>query len=402
MIAGIDGPLNVQYAEKVIPIIQARKRYKVLYGGRGGVKSWTFAQHAIAEAAFTNKRYLCCREVQTSIRDSVHKILVEKIVSLNLSPLFNITDNSIKGIYGSEFIFKGLRHNLDEVKSTEGIDRCWIEEAERLTQESLEVLDPTIRNPDSEIWISFNPKDEKSPVYKNFVVNPPPDCISQHLTYRDNPWFPEVLRRQMEYCKINDYEKYLWIWEGLPQKYGQAVIFNNKLLVEEFETPEGVTFYYGSDWGYGPDPTCLLRCFIKDRKLYIDYSVYGYGFEIDDLPQHFDTVPGSRNWRIRGDSHRPDTISYLSRNGFDCVGAVKGPDSVKDGIEFLKNFEAIVIHPRNKGVIDDFENYRWKEDRQTGDILPVPVDKKNHGCDAARYAIEPLMKDNYSIFEAIQ
>lgn len=205
----------------------------------------------------------------------------------------------------------------------------------------------------------------------------------------------------MEYCKENDYEKYLWIWEGLPQKYGQAVIFKAKLRIEEFEAPEGVTFYFGADWGYGPDPTCLVRCFIHERKLFIDYECYGYGFEIDDLPRLFSEVPGASNWRIRGDSHRPDTISYLCRHGLDCIAAVKGPDSVKDGIEFLKNFEAIVIHPRCKGVIDDFEHYRWKEDPRTGDILPIPIDKKNHGCDAARYAIEPLMRDDLSIFEVL-
>ncbi len=401
MIAGIDYPLDVHFAECVIPVIQPPARYRVLEGGRGSVKSWTFAQKAIAEAAFSNLQFLCCREVQTSIKDSVHNLLVKQINRLNLAPLFDITDNEIRGIYGSRFIFKGLRHNLDEIKSTEGIDRCWVEEAEKCSGESWEVLDPTIRQPNSEIWISFNPKDEKSATFQRFVVKKPPECLHAHLTYRENPWFPEVLRRQMEYCKINDYEKYLWIWEGQPQKYGQAVIFKNKLRVEEFDTPEDAIFYFGADWGYGPDPTCLVRCFIKDRTLYIDHSLYGYGLEIDDLPAHFSTVPGSQDYTIRGDSHRPDTISYLSRNGFNCVGAVKGPDSVKDGIEFLKNFDAIIIHPRNKGVIDDFENYRWKEDHRTEEILAVPVDKKNHGCDATRYAIEPLMRGGMTIFEAL-
>ena len=141
---------------------------------------------------------------------------------------------------------------------------------------------------------------------------------------------------------------------------------------------------------------------MRDRILYVDHAVYGYGFEIDDLPAHFAQVPGSRHWRIRGDSHRPDTISYLSRNGFECVGAVKGPDSVKDGIEFLKNFDAIVLHTRlPQGVKDDFESYRWKEDRVTDEILPVPLDKNNHAPDALRYATEPIRDDGMSIFEAL-
>ena len=199
-----------------------------------------------------------------------------------------------------------------------------------------------------------------------------------------------------------DPETYQWVWEGYPQKYGQAVIFKNKVRVEEFDTPDDAIFYYGADWGYGPDPTCLLRCFVKDRILYLDHACYGYGFEIDDLPSHFGQVPGARSWRIRGDSHRPDTISYLSRHGFDVIPAVKGPDSVKDGIEFLKNFDAIILHPRlPAGVIDDFERYRWKEDKITGEILPVPVDKHNHAPDALRYATEPIRDSDMTIFEAL-
>lgn len=401
MIAGIDCPLNVEYAEAVIPVIQSNKRTKVLYGGRGGVKSWTFAKHAISRAAYSRTRFLCARETQNSIKDSVHKLLVEKISEMQLSPLFDITENAIRGLYGSEFIFKGLRSNINEIKSLEGVDVAWVEEGEKVTEDSWDILLPTIRKENSEIWVSFNPDDERSSTYQRFVVHPDPDTISKHLTYRDNPWFPEVLRRQMEYCKKNDPEKFQWVWEGKPKKYGQAIIFKNKLLVEEFETPEGMQFYFGADWGYGPDPTCLLRCFIHERKLFIDHECYGYGFEIDDLPRLFKEVPRSTEYRIRGDSHRPDTISYLCRNGLDCIGAVKGKDSVKDGIEFLKNYEAIIIHPRCKGVRDDFENYRWKVDRVTGDILPIPVDKKNHGCDSARYAIEPLMKNKMTIYEAM-
>lgn len=409
MIAGIDYPLEPKFADAMIPLLQTKicpsglpVRTRVAEGGRGGVKSWSFAQHAICEGAFSSLQFMCCREVQTSIKDSVHNLLVKQINRLKLSSLFDITDNEIRGVYGSRYIFKGLRHNLDEIKSTEGIHRCWVEEAEKVSAESWNVLEPTIRENDSEMWISFNPKDEQSPTYQRFVVNPPPDCIRAHLTYRENPWFPEVLRRQMEYCKATDEDRYQWIWEGMPQKYGQAVIFKKKLRVEEFETHPNVEFYFGADWGYGPDPTCLLRCYVHERKLYIDYSVYGYGFEIDDLPTHFKTVPGSQVWPIRGDSHRPDTISYLNRHDFpNCVGAVKGPDSVKDGIEFLQNFEAIIIHPRNQGVIDDFENYRWKVDKQTELILPIPLDKKNHGCDAARYATEPLRAEGTTIFEAL-
>jgi phage terminase large subunit len=141
--------------------------------------------------------------------------------------------------------------------------------------------------------------------------------------------------------------------------------------------------------------------FIRDRKLYLDKEFYGYAIEIDDLPRCYDTVSGSRDWVIRGDSSRPDTISYLANHGFNCVAAEKGPGSVEDGIEFLKNFEAIIIHPSCTGSVSDFSNYRWKVDKITDQVLPIPVDKSNHSCDAARYALEPYMKANVTIYDAM-
>ena len=235
-----------------------------------------------------------------------------------------------------------------------------------------------------------------------FVEAPVEGIASAFINYDDNNLFPEVLKREMEWCRVNDPEKYEHVWGGRPKKYGQAVIFKNKLRVEDFEPAgEGTQFYFGADWGFGVDPTCLLRMFIRNRTLYIDKEFYGYGIEIDDLPRCFDTVDGVRKWTIRGDSARPDTISYMANKGFMCIGAEKGPNSVEDGIEFLKNFEAIVIHPSCTGSASDFGNYRWKVDRITEEVLPIPVDKSNHACDAARYALEPYCKGQVSIFDVL-
>jgi len=145
----------------------------------------------------------------------------------------------------------------------------------------------------------------------------------------------------------------------------------------------------------------LVRMFVRNRILYVDKEFYGYAVEIDDLPRMFDTVEGSRRWTIRGDSARPDTISHMANHGFMCIPAEKGPGSVEDGIEFLKNFEAIIIHPSCTGSVGDFSNYRWKVDKITDQVLPIPVDKSNHACDAARYALEPYMKGNVSIYDAM-
>lgn len=395
--------VRIYMPPKAQEVLSKKCRYLILYGGRGSGKSFAVANHLLTEVLSSQQRVLCAREIQSSIKDSVHRLLCDRIYELGLSPFFNIYNDSITcTITNSDFIFKGLRMNISEIKSLQGVSRVWIEEAEKVTQESWETLTPTIREEGSQIIVTFNPDDEQGATYQRFVVNPRDDVACAWLNYSDNEYFPEVLRREMEWDKINDVEKYQHIWEGYPRKYGQAVIFKKKLRIEEFSAPEGVQFRYGSDWGYGPDPTCLVRTFVYERKLFIDYSCYGYGFEIDDLPRHFAEVPGSSLWKIKGDSHRPDTISYLQRHGYPlCEAAIKGPDSVKDGIEFLQNFEAIIIHPRNKGVIDDFENYRWKEDKQTDAILPVPVDKKNHACDATRYAIEDLMRNNVSIYDVL-
>lgn len=397
----------IDAVDVVADVLYADARYKILYGGRGSTKSWSIADYEVQNAAYSNKRILCTREIQSSIKDSVYRLIVDTIFKHKIENNFIINKDAILGIYGSEFIFKGLRHNISEVKSMEGIDSCWVEEGERISHESVDILIPTIRKPNSEIIISFNPEDENSAVYTNFVEKDGKPVVRDDMrrafvNWWDNPWFPDVLRREMEWCRRNDPEKYEHVWGGRPKKYGQAVIFKNKLRVEDFEPAgEGTQFYYGADWGFGVDPSCLVRLFIRDRKLYLDKEFYGYGIEIDDLPRCFDTVPGSRNWTIYGDSSRPDTISYMCNHGFMVEGAVKGKDSVEDGIEFLKNFEAIIIHPECVGSIGDFSNYRYKTDKITGVILPIPIDKSNHSVDACRYGLEPWRLGGMSIFDAL-
>lgn len=367
-------------------------RNRVLYGGRGGTKSFAFADRAVTLGAVNKLRFLMTREIQNSIKDSVFRLLCDRIYELGIEPYYDIKRESIKSAAGSEFIFKGLRHNITEIKSTEGIDICWIEEAEKVVQNSWDVLIPTIRKESSEIWVSFNPEDEHSATYQKWVAQPPPSTISAHLTYKDNPFFSDALRREMEYDKRTDYEKYLHVWEGQVKRYSDACIFHNKISIEDFETPADAEFKFGADWGFSVDPTVLQRVFVKDNCLYLDYEFFGHGVEITELEEAFDTVPESRKWKIVADSERPDTISYMKRKGFNIVGAEKGKGSVADGIEFLRGFEKIVIHPRCKGAIDNFTNYRWKQDKVTMEILPVPLDANNHTPDAVRYALEKLMK----------
>lgn len=381
--------------DKAQAVISPKSRYKVLEGGRGSGKSYSFADALVSRAAFTPLRILCTRETQKSIKDSVHKLLSDRIYALELQNCFTIQRDLITSKVGSQIIFKGLRHNIAEIKSTEGIDICWVEEAEAVSDESWTVLIPTIRKDGSELWISFNQENEKSSTRQRFVVNPPPDCISAHMTFRDNDMFPNVLRNEMEYDRQVDPDKYQHVWEGELKKYHDALIFNN-VVVEDFETLACVQFHYGCDWGFSNDPLVLVRGFILEDDLYLDHEFYAVGVELREHLAAFETVPGSDIGRIRADNSRPETISYMKRQGFDILGAKKGPGSIEDGITFLRSFKRIVIHERCTGAIDDFRNYRWKQDAQTQEILSIPVDKSNHVPDAVRYMLEPMIRKRRS------
>lgn len=401
--------LKLQIPYKCHWVLSKKKRYKILRGGRGSAKSWSIARYLIIKAAFSNYRILCTREMQNSIRDSVYKLLVDQIHALKLESYFEILRDGIKGRFGSEFIFKGLKHNISGIRSTEGIDICWVEEAECVTEESWMLLTPTIRKEDSEILISYNPENEGCATDLRFCKNLPPNSAWADVNFDDNPYFPEVLRLEMEYDKRVDFEKYEHVWRGKYKKYADALVFRGKILVEPFETPSGVQFYFGSDFGYSVDPSVLVRCFIADRKLYIDREAYGVGVEITDLHQFFSSVPESNKWSITADSQRPDTISFLSQYfkakdgteypGFSIEGAEKGKGSVEDGIQFLRGFEYIVIHPSCKGTVSDFSNYRWKTDKITKEILPIPQPGSDHAPDAVRYALERFIKSKTSVFD---
>ena len=392
--------LDFEIAEPFIEGLFTPHRYKVYYGGRGSGKSWSVARALIYMSLMQDLTILCAREIQNSINDSVHKLLRDQIDEIGLSDFFDITKNTIyrkpmnrDGVWdnGSEFIFKGLRFNSREIKSTEGVNICWIEEGQAVSQDSWEILIPTIREPNSEIWITFNPLDESDPTYQRFVVNPPDNAYIRKVNYDENPYFPEVLRQEMEWLKSRDYQSYLHVWEGEVRKHSNALIFGGYFRVEDFETPKDARYYFGADWGFATDPTTLIRCFVRDKTLYIDQEAWAIGCEIDNTPALFDKVDGSRRWVIKADNARPETISYMRRHGFNIIGAKKWQGSIEDGIEFLKTFD-IVIHPRCKHTIDEFNHYSYKVDKQTGDVLPVIVDAWNHTIDAVRYAMDGLIK----------
>ena len=215
---------------KIFRPLDESYRYKVMYGGRGSAKSWTVARKLILRCTEKPLLVLCTRELQKSIKQSVHRLLKNQIEKLGLKSFFTITDTSIKGSNGSEFIFLGVKHNTEEIKSTEGIDICWIEEAHSLTEDSWDIIDPTIRKESSEIWITFNTRFKFDHVYKTFVVDDPPnDSWVCRINHDDNPYFTDVLRKQMEGTQEKDYEKYLHIWEGELKQLATGAIFGKQI-----------------------------------------------------------------------------------------------------------------------------------------------------------------------------
>ena len=375
-------------------------RYKVFHGGRGSGKSWQVAQALIVMANAARIRVLCCREIQNSIRESSYQLLKDTAERLGLSDRFEFIESEIRNkVTGSKFIFKGLLRNEQSVKSTEGIDICWVEEAQTVSEKSWQVLIPTIRKEGSEIWVTFNPLSADDPTCSRFLVNPPPDAHVVQVNYWDNPYFPDELRAEMEHDKKADFELYLHVWEGQPMTKSAAQVFRDKYIVEEFPDDlwqKADRLFFGADFGFANDPNTLVRCFIlrspeygDGATLYVDYEAYGVGVEIVEMKQLYRSIPLADKWPIKADAARPETISHLKNiDGFNISAAKKWAGSIEDGISYLRSFDKIVIHPRCKHLADEMRLYSYKVDRTTDEVLKVIVDKHNHVIDALRYSLD--------------
>lgn len=400
-------------------LLEKQARYKVYYGGRGAIKSWGVAEALIRRADAGFERILCAREFQNSIKDSVHKLLSDTIDRMGLSHRFTVTLTSIRhNVTGAEFIFKGLHHNYNEIKSMEGITIVWVEEAQHVSDDSWMVLIPTIRAEGvrngkkwiSEIWITFNTTDEDAPTFKRFVneENRPPSAIVHKINYDSNPYFPQVLREEMLYLKKVDYEAYLHVWEGFPKKISDAVVLAGKYRVEAF--PDDLhlkakwnRIFYGADFGFARDPSTLIRFFVVKNTLYIEYEAYKVQCDLDDMDKLYSGdgknskewpgVPEARKWPIKGDNARPETISHLkSKFKYNISAADKWDGSVEDGIAHLRGFEEIIIHPRCIHTIEEARLWQYKRDAKTGLVLPILIDRNNHCWDAVRYGLDGYIK----------
>lgn len=387
---------------KLIPVFTGKARYRGAYGGRGSAKTRTFAimaavrGYVLAEAGKTGV-IVCGREFQNSLDESSMAEVKAAIASIDwLADYYEIGEKFIRTKNRRiEFAFIGLRHNLDSVKSKALIHVLWVDEAESVSEKAWRKVVPTVRESGSEIWVTWNPESPDSATHRRFRGSASHEMKIAQINWSDNPWFPSVLELERQDDLKYRADTYGHVWEGDFFSETEAQVFHGKWRVEEFAPGKNWDGpYQGIDFGFRPDPLCALRVWVHDRKIYIEYEAYSAGVEIDGTASFIaNQIPGFADHVSRADSAEPKTISYLSRSGLPRIEPVKKwPNSVMEGVRFIRGYEAVVIHPRCPNAARDFRLYSHKTDRLSGDIMPDLLDADNHAPDTLRYALAPLIK----------
>ena len=375
-------------------------RYKVLYGGRGGAKSWGVARALLIKGAQAPIRVLCAREFQTSIKDSVHKLLCDQIEALGLLGFYEITQASIRAKNGTEFSFVGLKNNVANVKSYEGVDVCWVEEAQTTSRMSWNVLIPTIRKEGSEIWITFNPELETDETYQRFVLNPPENCIVQKVNWSDNPWFPETLKLEKDALKHRDPQAYNVVWEGLCRQTVDGAIFAKEMQMAEldgritkvnYDPTKPVHAIFDLGWSDATAiwflqfigmETRLIRYIEGNQQTMSDYlakmQTFGYMYDTLWLPHDAENKTLAANGR---------SIEEIVRAaGYKTKIIPKTPilDSINAARTIFINcwFDRENCHEG----LQCLRHYRYDVDPDTKQFSRTPLhDNYSHGADAFRY-----------------
>jgi phage terminase large subunit len=386
---------------KLVPVFSPPRgavRYRGAHGGRGSAKSYSAALMAAVWGYADPLRILCTREFQVSIKESFHAELKAAIEAHAwLSAHYDVGVDYIKGSNGTEFIFRGLRRNEQGIKSLAKIDLTIVEEAEDIPETSWLALEATVfRQSKSELWAIWNPRLDGSPVDNRLRKNPPADALIAEMNWQDNPFFPKGLQvlREREQARL-DPATYAHIWEGAYLTNSDAQVFGGKVEVRAFEPEKGWDGpYYGGDFGFSQDPTAAVEVWINGPEVCIRREAYKTGLELDDTaPFIRGQIPGFEREVSRWDNARPESISHLRRHGLPRAQAVdKWPGSVEDGIAYLRSFARIVIHPECVNMQREARLYSYKVDRLTGDVTTAIVDAHNHGWDAVRYALAPMIK----------
>lgn len=404
--------LSLKTPDVFLPLYEPH-RYKILYGGRGGAKSWAVADALLVKAWQDPLIVLCTRELQKSIKESVHKLLGDRIDALGLSSEYEILNTEIRGRNGSRFIFAGLRSNITEVKSTEGVDICWVEEAEKVTEASWKVLIPTIRKEGSEIWVTFNPNLITDATYQRFVMNPPPEAWVQKVSWRDNPWFPDVLVKERDYLKDKDFEEYLHIWEGELKVFADGAIYKKQLeamkrdgRICSIPVENSVEVHTFWDLGRDDDTAIWFMQQVGREHRFIDY----YSNRFEDI-DHYARVIKDKGY-LYGSHWMPHDVSVqvlgmkttrkamFESAGVRPIEVVPRVPDLMDGIAMVKQvFDSCWIdESRCDEGIKALANYSRKYDDERDTYSERPVHNwASNGADAFRQfaqGFKPVTKPN--------
>jgi phage terminase large subunit len=391
---------KAEFPEKLACLFQpAKSRYRVLYGGRGGAKSWGIARALLIKGAKDPLRILCAREFMTSMKDSVHKLLSDQIEDLSLNGMYEITQNTIRGKNGTEFNFVGLRNNIANVKSFEGVDVCWVEEAQSVSARSWDVLIPTIRKEQSEIWVSFNPELETDETYQRFVLNPPDNSVVTKINWNDNPWFPDTLRLEKDSLKQRDMQAYNTVWEGICRQTVDGAIFARELQQADLENRITKVGYDPSkpvhavfDLGWSDATaiwfvqfigmeTRLIRYIEDSQKTITDYlakmQTFGYVYDTLWLPHD------AENKTLAAAGRSIDQIVKSAGYKTKIIPRTPVVDSINAARTLFRNcwFDRENCHDG----LQCLRHYRYEVDPETKQFSKNPLhDQYSHGADAFR------------------
>jgi phage terminase large subunit len=390
--------LELDFPEKLDFLFQP-SRYKILYGGRGSGKSWGVARALIAKAVQNPIRVLCARELQNSISDSVIALLADQVKAMGLDNFFDVQRSAIYGKNGSEFSFAGLKHNVTSIKSFEGVDVCWIEEGQAVSKTSWETLIPTIRKPGSEIWVTFNPDLDTDETYKRFVVNPPTSAIVRKVNWDDNPWFPDVLREELDQLKSKDPDAYLNVWEGHTRQMLDGAVYANEIRKAQEESrikdfPIDKSIAVSTFWDIGwadmtsiwfvqtiPGGEVRIVDFYQNCQKTIDHYVHvlenkGYVY---------------KDWWLPHDAENKNMTGKSVKDILEGMGKpvrITPKLSVADGINAARTLlNRAFIHETNcADGMQNLRHYRYDVDPNTKMFSNKPLhDQHSHAADAFRY-----------------
>jgi phage terminase large subunit len=390
--------LKVQFPEKLECLFQPN-RYKVLYGGRGGAKSWGVARALVILGAERPIRILCAREFQSSIADSVHKLIADQIKLMGYDAFYTIEKASIKGLNGTEFSFAGIKHNVGRIKSYEGVDIVWVEEAANVSKNSWETLVHTIRKKGSEIWVTFNPVLETDETYKRFVLDPPERSVAEKIGYADNPWFPEELELERIELKRKDPDAYNHIYGGNPRHALEGAIYARELREAEeagrissvpYDHSKPVHTFWDLGWS---DSTSIWFA----QAVGFEYRILDF-LQVSQTPIPEIVAELQRRGYVYGIDYLPHDAQAKSLAGagrtieqmMRALGRtvhVQPRASISDGINAVRTIfpNCWFNEAKTADGLQHLRHYRYEVDPETGQFGKNPVhDENSHAADGFR------------------